>query len=567
MATPDSVHRRVIAGRWEYDTRALISKGNNALTYEGRDLQTGKEVVVKIFSDAGGGRGHERFLREARLHKELKHYAILELLDQGSDAGVDYIVTPMLQPGALATVVPDRLRLSPAATLAIGTRIADALAYMHGRKEVHGDLSPGNILLNEKEDAYLADFGFSKRVATVPVATSGERFATRGFSLPREHGARRTYEDDVYGLAAVLWFCLTGDSPGDSPRARRRELSRRVLRAPLNRVLDLESGSIPTAQEFKQSLKKHWSKAGRDWRAVSEPQRRSRVPVVVAAGVVALVAAGIAGQGLKPKPATAATTTIDGGGVTLNLAGEWESKQAPSLPALRMRTPIAAASNSSVVVVGRASSAGQQLIAPAARASLPPAARSPQLVVVGEHPALRYASATRIGVTQEILALPLERDVLVVRCSGSASALPKVCAQAAADLELRDGSVQPLAPTAATARQLRAATNRLSAERRRQRSLLASTSSKGKLSAIAEELAGANRAFANRIAAMPATAQDAKSLGAAEDAARQTAAAYADLARASANSAWSTALARIDQRERQLEAKIRRLGALRVYTK
>lgn len=565
MTTQDAVHLRVLAGRWEYDTRAFMAAGNNAQTYAGKDLRTGEEIVVKTFSHAGGERGRERFLREARLHEELKHYAILELLGRGPDDGVDYIVTRMLRPGALWDVVRDRARLSPAATLAIGTRIADAIAYMHGRNEVHGDISPGNILLDEKEAAFLADFGLSKRVATAPVVTSGDGYGTRGFSLPREPGTRRTYEDDVYGLAAVLWFCLTGESPAESQRARRHELPKRVLRAPLNRALDWEAGSIPTAEEFKQSLSKHWSKAGRDWRAVSAPARRSRVPVVVAAGLAGLMVAGLGGQALQPKPADAAQTTIDGGGVALSLPGEWRSKPAPRFQGFHLHAPIAAFSRKGVVVAGRAPSSGPQLIGEEARASLLPLARKPHPVVVGEHAALRYGPATKFGGAVEVLAMPLGSKVLVVRCSGPAAALSKVCAAAAAGLGLRDGFVQPLAPTAATARQLRAATSRLGAERQRQRSLLASTSSKRTLSVAAKDLARANRSFAHRIASISTTAQDVKSVGDVIRAARETEAAYVALAQANTDSAWSAAQTQIDQCEHKLQAAISRLGALKVY--
>jgi serine/threonine-protein kinase len=567
MASQGTVRRPVLADRWEYDPRIVFAAGSNAQTFAGRDLDGGDEVVVKIFSHAAGGRGRERFLREARLHEELEHEAVLELLGQGQDGGVDYIITRRLRPGALGDIVRQRSRLSPAAALAIGLRIADALDYMHGRNEVHGDISPGNILLDggEGDAAYLADFGFSKRMATAPVATTGDGFGTPGFSLPRELGAQRTYEDDVYGLAAVLWFCLSGEPPADSPRARRREISSRSLRSPLNRALAWETGSIPTAAEFKESLTRHWAKVGQDWRAVSSPPQRSRLPMAVVAGLAGLAVAGLFGQTLQPKPAAAAQTTIEGRGVSLHLAGKWKPRQAPRLSALRLRAPVAAASNSSVIVAGRAPSAGPQLISRDARASLPPAARKPTPVLINQHAALRYGSTAKFGVAQEILALPLERDVLVVRCTGSAAPLARVCAQAVADVELRNGSVQPLAPMIATARPLRAATTRLGAERQQQRSLLATTSSRQALAATAEKLASANRSYADRITTLPTTAQDANSVGAAASAARATAAAYADLARAGSTSAWSSAQAEVDRREKELDGAIRRLGSLRVY--
>lgn len=565
MATQDAVQLPVLADRWEYDPRAVFVAGNNAQTFAGRDLQTGDEIVVKIFSDTPGGRGQERFLREARLHEELKHEAILELLGQGPTDGVDYIVTRRLRPGALWEVVRDRSRLSPAATLAIGTRIADALAYMHGRGEVHGDISPGNILLDAKEVAYLADFGLSKRIAAAPVATTGDGFGTPRFSPPREPGTRRTQEDDVFGLAAVLWFCLTGEPPSESPRARRRELPNRALRAPLTRALRWESAAMPTAEAFKDSLIKHWAKVGQDWRAMSSPQRRSRVPAAIAAGLIGLGAAGLAGQALQPKPAGAAQTTIDRGGVTLSLPSQWRRSSPPPLPAFRLREPLAAARGRAKIVVGRAPSAGPRLIANDALASLPRAARRPSPVTVGEHEALRYAAVTSFGGAVEILAFPLARNVLVIHCSGPVTTLSGVCAQASADLELRDGSMQALAPTRPLARRLRTATKRLKVERRQQRARLSTVEDQKGLSIAAGDLARANRSFASEIAALPSTAQDARALGGAVSAARQAGAAYADLSRATTDGEWSAARASVDQSEQRLESAMRQLGRLRAY--
>lgn len=563
MATSSTVTLPVLAGRWEYDTRIVFAAGNNAQTYAGKDLRTGKEVVVKIFSHADDGRGRERFQREARLHEELEHEAILELIGRGSDDGVDFMVTRRLRPGALWDVLRDRSRLSPAATLTIGIRIADALAYMHGRNEVHGDISPGNVLLDEAEVAYLADFGLSKRIATTPVATTGDSFGTPGFSLPREPDTQRTYEDDVYGLAAVLWFCLTGKPPAASARARRREIPSRALRAPLNRALRWESESIPTAESFGKSLATGWAKVGQDWRLVSSAPRRSRVPVVVAGAVVGLLAAGLSGQVLQPKPADA-QSTIDRGGVTLNLPGRWSSRKPPSLP-LGLRSPVTAGRGRTTIVAGRAPSAGSGLVAGDALASLPKAARRPHSVLISGRAALAYGPASQFGGSVEVLAMPLAEDALIVRCTGPVGGLEGVCARASADLELRDGEMQPLAPSVTTSRHLRDATKQLDTARRRQRALIAASTRPGDLAKPAEELARANRTFARAIASQPSTAQDATAMAAAVVAARQAEAGYADLAAAKDESGWSAAQSQIDRGERRLDKAIRRLGRLPVY--
>jgi hypothetical protein len=287
----------------------------------------------------------------------------------------------------------------------------------------------------------------------------------------------------------------------------------------------------------------------------------------VAAALAGLAVAGAGGQTLQPKPAEAAQKTIDSNGVSLHLAGEWRSmKSVTRLPAFRLRSPAAARRGLLRVVAGRAPSAGPLLIAKRARASLPSTAHEPRPVLVDGRAALRYGPATVFGGEGvEVLAMPLEDKVLLVHCSGPTRALSKVCAQASADLELRRGSPRPLAPTESMAGRLRAAAHQLDAERRRQRSLLASAQSLGKLSTAAENLARANHSFANSVAALPTTAQDAKSLDAAVRAARETEAAYDDLARADTDSAWSAARTGVDRSERLLATAIQRLESLRVY--
>jgi hypothetical protein len=565
MATQSAVGLPVLAGRWEYDPRIVFAAGNNAQTFAGKDLRSGDEVVVKIFSHADdGGRGRERFQREARLHDELRHDAILELLDHDSDDGVDFMVTRRLRPGSLWDVVRDRSQLSPAATLAIGTRIADALAYMHGRNEVHGDISPGNVLLDGGEVAYLADFGLSKRIATTPIATTGDSFGTPGFSLPREPDTLRTYEDDVYGLAAVLWFCLAGKPPAATARARRREIPGRALRAPLNRALQREAESIPTAESFKDGLVKHWAKVGQDWRVVSAPPRRSRTPLALAAALVALFVAGLAAQVLQPKPADA-QSTIGRNGVTLHIPGKWRSRKPPALPAFGLRSPVAAGRGRMLVVAGRAPSAGSGLVADSALSSLPKAARKPRSVSVDGRAALAYGPASQFGGSVEILALPLANDALVIRCTGPVRGLKGICAQATADLELQDGKMQPLAPSAVTARRLRDATKQLDAARQQQRALIAGSSQPSELSKPATELARANRSFASAVSSLPSTAQDGKALSTAAASARKTASAYSSLAKAQDETTWRAAQASVDRNERELKSAIRQLSDLPVY--
>jgi hypothetical protein len=556
---------RVIADRWAYDVEDRLPSGPSAHTYGGVDLKTGEEIVVKIFRDSAGDRGRDRFQREARLHQALDHRSILPLLDHGTDDGSDYIVTRRLRPGSLWNV----LREDPTPPLSkiqtIGVQIADALAYMHGRDEVHGDISPGNILLDEAGNAYLADFGFSKRVETMPVATSGDAYGTAGFRAPRELGTARTYEDDVYSLAAVLWLCLTGDPPSQWARGRRRELPNRTLRAPLERALRWDSEQPPSAEAFARGLKQGWAKVAKDWRAQPSRRRRSPMPLLLAGAAVGLIFALFLGQVLKPKPALAGETVLDRGGVTLRLPGDWHRKAPPQLPTFRLRSPVAAGRGRTLIVAARTPLAGAALLSAAARRTLPRKARKARPVLIGERTALSYGPANQFGGSVEVLAMPLKRAVLIVRCAGPAPTLVQICSQVAVNVQLEVGAVQPLAPTSAIASRIRFLVDRFKDNRGQEREQLAEVSKEAAGAKIAGRLAKLNRDFGDRMSSLPTNAQDSRAINAVERSAKSVAEGYERLADASTPAAWATARAVVGEREQRLEANVETLRRLRVY--
>ncbi|MDD1478025.1 protein kinase domain-containing protein [Arthrobacter sp. H16F315] len=98
------------------------------------------------------------------------------------------------------------------------TPIAQALAYLHGLGFTHGDVSPGNVLFTAHGKPLLADLGVARMVADArAVAGAG----TAGFSDPAPVDAVRAGLQpgrDVYSLAALGWYCLTGHPPQPGPQ-------------------------------------------------------------------------------------------------------------------------------------------------------------------------------------------------------------------------------------------------------------------------------------------------------------------------------------------------------------
>lgn len=176
--------------------------------------------------------------------------------------------------GSLSALIRAEGRIGPGELVTVLSPVAEATAHLHGLGAVHGDISAGNILLAPDGRPALADLGEAQLLGT----SLSER-GTPGFMAPeredlmRENLRRSQQEErslsrrlardlapeaDVYSLAAVCWFALTGERP---PRVRERmPLSAHCPQAPPRLVRLLEEALAehpedrPSAGEFAHDL-------------------------------------------------------------------------------------------------------------------------------------------------------------------------------------------------------------------------------------------------------------------------------------------------------------------------
>ncbi|MBW1600475.1 serine/threonine-protein kinase, partial [Streptomyces sp. JJ38] len=106
-------------------------------------------------------------------------------------------------------------------------QLAEVLDWLHlgkgtpsGRVVVHGDLSPGNVMIDANGQATLVDFGLSKLTAEHRTA---EVWFTPGFAAPEVFEGRRTPATDRYAFGAIAYFLLSGESPASTPEQVRRQ--------------------------------------------------------------------------------------------------------------------------------------------------------------------------------------------------------------------------------------------------------------------------------------------------------------------------------------------------------
>src|SRR5262249_48690104 len=111
------------------------------------------------------------------------------------------------------TLLKQETTLEPARTLAICGQVAAALDAAHARGLVHRDVKPSNVLLDENEHVYLADFGLSRQ-STEAGEDDELSVGTPAYVAPEQiEGDSVDGRADQYALGCLLYECLTGSAP------------------------------------------------------------------------------------------------------------------------------------------------------------------------------------------------------------------------------------------------------------------------------------------------------------------------------------------------------------------
>ena len=199
-----------------YELMHRIGEGDFGVVYRAYQTSVGREVAVKVIRPEYANRPDfvRHFETRARYVAQLEHPHIAAVYDFWRDPGAAYVVTPLLRGGSLA----EGLKRGPwniAPALHLLAHVGAALSFAHRNRAVHGDLKPGNVLLDEDGNAYVSDFVISSRIVDetgTPVTSSP------GYVPPEEYrGEPLTARSDIFSLGVLTFELLTGVSPFEHP--------------------------------------------------------------------------------------------------------------------------------------------------------------------------------------------------------------------------------------------------------------------------------------------------------------------------------------------------------------
>jgi uncharacterized protein (TIGR03067 family) len=204
-----------------YELRKLLGKGGMGVVYLAYDTQLNRLVALKIpaLPTEHHAAFQERFFHEARTAAALSHPGLCPVYDVGQINGIAYLTMAYIHGISLS----ERLRRGPPLTVGEAARIArdvaTAMQEAHGHGVVHRDLKPSNILLNQRQQPVVTDFGLARRVLPTDqrrLTQSGALVGTPAYMAPEQAAgdtAALGPACDIYSLGVILYEMLTGRVP------------------------------------------------------------------------------------------------------------------------------------------------------------------------------------------------------------------------------------------------------------------------------------------------------------------------------------------------------------------
>jgi hypothetical protein len=219
--------------------RALARVGGGAAgdVFKAIDTLLEEIVAVKVLRPdvEGSTELAERLRREVVLQRRAIHPSILPVYHLGRAGGRDYVVMRWVDGGSLADALRAAGRLDVASSVALGARLASALAAAHAAGVLHRDVKPQNVLRERDGKPFLGDFGLAFPRGGGEGAGAGAFVGTPYYASPEQvEGGELDPRSDVYSLGAVLYECVTGRPPveGSTAAAVLRGVSRVTPRSP-----------------------------------------------------------------------------------------------------------------------------------------------------------------------------------------------------------------------------------------------------------------------------------------------------------------------------------------------
>jgi len=229
-----------------YEIVSELGRGGMGVVWKGYEPALTRYVAIKELSPALAHDAMlvERFLREARSMAALNDPHIIQIYFIGQEAGQPFFVMEFVEGESLSGLIKREGRLGVPDALKVLHQAAQGLSTAHDRGVIHRDIKPANLMLNQRGQVKIADFGIAlaNRDFDAKLTGTGEFVGTPGYLSPEVClGKPVDQRSDIFALGIVLFEMLTGRTPFSDE-------------SPLKLMLDVVQSQIPDVREINAEV-------------------------------------------------------------------------------------------------------------------------------------------------------------------------------------------------------------------------------------------------------------------------------------------------------------------------
>ncbi|PQO37175.1 DUF1080 domain-containing protein [Bremerella cremea] len=201
--------------------RILKQLGTGAMgkVYLAHDTQLDRQVALKT-PQFRSNRNEElitRFYREARSAAKLQHRNICQVYDVGEIDGRHFISMAFIDGRCLADYIASGKQSAIRSCCILVLRLANGLSEAHRHNVVHRDLKPGNVMVDQKQEPVIMDFGLALQTDSQSRMThEGSLLGSPAYMSPEQIQGKHSQvgpTTDIYALGVIFYELLTGELP------------------------------------------------------------------------------------------------------------------------------------------------------------------------------------------------------------------------------------------------------------------------------------------------------------------------------------------------------------------
>ena len=248
-----------------YKIEDVLGQGGMGMVFRATQTSVHRPVAVKTLNPslAAAPQFFERFRREAEIASRLRHPNVITIYDFGrAQDGTCYYVMELLEGQSLREMVKRDGPMTLRRAVDVIEQACKGLAHAHEQSAVHRDIKPHNIMVQQldgRDFVKVLDFGLVKALEQdeeLQLTSTGQVLGTPQYMPPEQAGGENVdHRSDLYSMAGVLFYCLTGTSPYGANTVRKALTA--VLTQPVPTVASKRQGApVPQALEdfFQKAL-------------------------------------------------------------------------------------------------------------------------------------------------------------------------------------------------------------------------------------------------------------------------------------------------------------------------